>query len=125
FLLHTVDRCPYNAARASENRPMVGSKRLANQHPVEIHCRPCNTRFDVPIEQIRSQREMSCPACAALIVLGTSDITAQIRQIENAMVDMQELLAKGSAFEDRGRWGGREAVAEKLPADMPAREDRG
>ncbi len=103
---------------------MVGSKNLVSQHPVEIHCRQCNARFDVPIEKARSLREMSCPTCAALIVLGTSEIRAQIRQIEKALLDMQQLLARGSAFQDPGRSGSK-AAEEKLPTGMPSRKDRG
>ena len=103
---------------------MVGPKNLVSQHPVEIHCRQCNTRFDILIEKVRSLREMHCPACAALIVLGTSDVRAQIRRIERAMGEMQQLLAKGSAFQDPGGPASK-APEEKLPTDMPSRKDRG
>jgi DNA-directed RNA polymerase subunit RPC12/RpoP len=103
---------------------MVGSEKHVNQHPVEIHCRQCSARFDVPIEQIRSLREMSCPECAALIVLGTSEIRSQIRRIEKAMRDMQQMLAKGSAFQGQNKPGAK-APVDKLPTDMPDRKDRG
>jgi uncharacterized Zn finger protein (UPF0148 family) len=96
---------------------------LVNQHPLEIHCRQCNARFDVPIRQIRSSREMSCPVCAAVVALDTSDIRAQVRQVEKAMEDMRQQLSKGSAFQDSTSAG--EDSEEKLPPDMPERKDRG
>jgi hypothetical protein len=102
---------------------MAGTNKIASQHPVEIHCRHCDTRFEMPIGRIRCIAEMSCPSCSAVIVLGTSEVNAQIRKIEKALQKAQQQLAKGPAFQGSTKPGS--PSAEKLPTDMPKREDRG
>jgi ribosomal protein S27E len=71
---------------------MQVNKTVLETHLVTVQCRACDSAFDVEILFARAHEQTGCPNCSATVVLGTSDITRQIKGIEKSLSRMEESL---------------------------------
>jgi len=75
---------------------------LVGQHAIEIACTGCAHSVTTTVAQIRDKWHMPCPNCGHPIVLGTSQINAQIRSIVQSMSQLRNQLAESGTFGAEG-----------------------
>lgn len=78
---------------------------LVGQHAIEIACSGCPHSVATTIDQIQDKPHIPCPNCGHPIVLGTSQINAQIRSIVRSLSRLRNQLAQSGTFDStRPNW---------------------
>ena len=67
-------------------------------HELEIECSRCHARVPKSVAFLKAHREMSCPVCAAAILLDVSSIQGEVRRIEKSLRTLHSQLS--SAMSD-------------------------
>ena len=75
---------------------------LVGQHAIEIACTGCTHSVATTIAQIRDRSQIPCANCGHPIVLGTSQINAQIRSIVRSLSRMRNQLAQSGTLDSTG-----------------------
>lgn len=65
-----------------------------DSHDIELDCPHCRRKLARSISWLRGRRDTTCPTCETTIVLGTSRINAQIRNVERQMTELHRQLSE-------------------------------
>jgi uncharacterized Zn-finger protein len=73
---------------------MQSIEKLIAAHELEVQCAGCSTVIQRPIAWLREHRDMTCPICETTIILGTSKINAEIRNVERQLMELHRQLTQ-------------------------------
>lgn len=71
---------------------MDSLQELIDAREITLNCNACGHASQKPIAWVRSHREMLCQRCGAVVILGTSQLKARIRELERQMRELHRLL---------------------------------
>jgi hypothetical protein len=66
---------------------------VIEKHEVELACSQCQARFARSVGFLKTNREMSCPTCAATVLLDVSSIQKEVRQLEKSLRALHSQLS--------------------------------
>jgi copper chaperone CopZ len=67
---------------------------LIEAHEIEVTCQGCSRIIKRSIAWLRKHRDMACPSCETTIILGTSKLNAEIRNVERQMAELHRQLSQ-------------------------------
>lgn len=69
-------------------------KQLIAAHEIDVACPQCARTLKRSIAWLRKRRDMTCPGCETTIILGTSKMNAEIRNVERQMAELHRQLSQ-------------------------------
>jgi hypothetical protein len=69
-------------------------EQLIEAHELDVTCPGCSRTLKRPIAWLRKHRDMTCPTCETTIILGTSKLNAEIRNVERQMAELHRQLSQ-------------------------------
>lgn len=75
---------------------------LIEAHEIDLKCPSCARTIKRSIAWLRKHRDMSCPSCETTIILGTSKLNAEMRNIERQMAELHRQLTQKFGGAPRG-----------------------
>jgi hypothetical protein len=76
-----------------DKKIMQSLQDLIDSREIDLSCGSCRRTHTRPVAWVRSRREMACPECHGIIVLGTSELKGRIRDIERQMQELHRMLS--------------------------------
>jgi DNA-directed RNA polymerase subunit RPC12/RpoP len=73
---------------------MESLEELIEAHEIDLKCPSCSRTINRSIAWLRKHRDMACPSCETTIILGTSKLNAEIRNIERQMAELHRQLTQ-------------------------------
>lgn len=73
---------------------MESLEELIKAHEIDIKCPGCERTCKRTIAWLRKHRDMQCPVCETTIILGTSKLNAEMRNIERQMAELHRQLSQ-------------------------------
>lgn len=83
----------------------TGIDELIDAREMEIECHACHCQNTRSLGWLRSHHETSCDSCGDLIVLGTADLRAQVRNTERLLRALSEQLTEQLSHSRAARGG--------------------
>ena len=72
----------------------TGIEELIEARDMEVECHACHATNTRTLGWMRSRHETHCDSCGELIVLGTADLRAQMRNTERLLRSLSEQLTQ-------------------------------
>jgi DNA-directed RNA polymerase subunit RPC12/RpoP len=73
---------------------MESIEELIQAHELDVECTRCSHKIKRSIAWLRKHRDTICPNCDTTIVLGTSRLMAEMRNIERQMTELHRQLTQ-------------------------------
>ncbi len=80
-----------------------GIDELIEARPMEFECHSCHETNSRALGWMRKRHETHCDSCGELIVLGTADLRAQMRNTERLLRALSEQLTQQLSH-SRANW---------------------
>jgi ribosomal protein S27E len=84
---------------------ILGIDELIEQREMEVECHSCHASNTRTLGWMRNRHETSCDSCGEVIVLGTADLRAQVRNTERLLRVLGQQLTEQLSHHRAG-WGG-------------------